>query len=97
MAGPAPLHRKLLRARPVRHQGHGAGRGATGVEEVVQAIVGYGSGYGIAHDVLRAWVVTLTLDDVEFMKDESAVFDLGVLPARAYDDPSAAATASPGP
>jgi hypothetical protein len=40
---------------------------------------------------------TLTLDDVELMEDESAVFDLGVLPARAYVDPSAAATASPGP
>ena len=40
---------------------------------------------------------TLTLDDVEFWEDKSAVFDLGVLPARAYVDPSAAATASPGP
>jgi hypothetical protein len=40
---------------------------------------------------------TLTLDDVELMEDKSAVFDLGVLPARAYVDPSAGATASPGP
>jgi hypothetical protein len=40
---------------------------------------------------------TLTLDDVELMEDKSAVFDLGVLPARAYVDPSADATASPGP
>jgi hypothetical protein len=40
---------------------------------------------------------TLTLDDVEFMEDKSAVFALGVLPAREYVDPSAAATASPGP
>jgi hypothetical protein len=40
---------------------------------------------------------TLKLDDVEFWEDKSAVFDLGVLPARAYVDPSAAATASPGP
>jgi len=40
---------------------------------------------------------TLTLDDVEFWEDKSAVFDLGVLPARAYVDPSAGATASPGP
>ena len=39
----------------------------------------------------------LTLDDVELMEDEKAVFDLGVLPAREYVDPSAAATASPGP
>ena len=40
---------------------------------------------------------TLTLDDAELMQDESAVFDLGILPARAYVDPSGAATASPGP
>jgi hypothetical protein len=40
---------------------------------------------------------SLTLDDVEFMEDKSAVFDLGVLPARTYDDPSAAATATAGP
>jgi hypothetical protein len=40
---------------------------------------------------------TLTLDDVELMEDKSAVFDLGVLPAQAYVDPSAGATASPGP
>lgn len=39
----------------------------------------------------------LTLDDVELMKDESAVFDLGNIKPRAYVDPSAAATASPGP
>jgi Domain of unknown function (DUF4352) len=39
---------------------------------------------------------TLTLDDVELLEDKSAVFDLGVLPARTYVDPSAAATASPG-
>jgi hypothetical protein len=40
---------------------------------------------------------TLTLDDVELMEEEKAVFDLGVLPVREYTDPSAAATASPGP
>jgi hypothetical protein len=40
---------------------------------------------------------TLKLDDVEFWEDKSAVFSLGVLPARAYVDPSASATASPGP
>jgi hypothetical protein len=42
---------------------------------------------------------TLTLDDVELMEDKSAVFDLGVLPAREYDSASASASASasPGP
>ena len=40
---------------------------------------------------------TLTLDDVELMEDKKAVFDLGILPAKEYTDPSAAATASPGP
>ena len=50
--------------------------------------------YQVADD---ATGFTLTLDDVELMEDKSAVFDLGVLPARAYVDPSAAATASPGP
>jgi hypothetical protein len=39
---------------------------------------------------------TLRLDDVEFMEDESAVFDLSNIPLRAYEDPaSASATASP--
>jgi hypothetical protein len=50
--------------------------------------------YQVADD---ATGFTLTLDDVELMEDKSAVFDLGVLPARAYVDPSATATASPGP
>jgi len=40
---------------------------------------------------------TLTLDDVELMEDESAVCDLGILPARAYVDPSVAAMATAGP
>jgi hypothetical protein len=40
---------------------------------------------------------TLTFDDVELMDDESAVFELGILEARAYGDPSATAAVSPGP
>ena len=42
---------------------------------------------------------TLTLDDVELMEEESAVFDLGNIPLQEYDSASAsaAATASPGP
>ena len=43
---------------------------------------------------------TLTLDDVEFLEDKSAVFNLGSIQVRAYEDPasaSATATASPGP
>jgi hypothetical protein len=39
---------------------------------------------------------TLTLDDLEFTEDESAMFDLGNTPLRAYEEPaSASATASP--
>jgi hypothetical protein len=40
---------------------------------------------------------TLTFDDVELMDDESSVFELGILEARAYVDPSATAKVSPGP
>ena len=39
---------------------------------------------------------TLTVDDVEFLEDKSAVFDLGVLIAREYDPSSASATATAG-
>jgi hypothetical protein len=37
---------------------------------------------------------TLTLDDVEFLEDKSAVFDLGSIRPRAYDPASASATAT---
>ena len=37
---------------------------------------------------------TLTLDDVEFSEDKSAVFDLGSIRPRAYDPSSASASAS---
>ena len=37
---------------------------------------------------------TLTLDDVEFLEDKSAVFDLGVIAPRVYDPSSASASAS---
>jgi hypothetical protein len=41
---------------------------------------------------------TLRVDDVEFLEDESAVFDLSNIPLRAYKDPaSASATASASP
>jgi hypothetical protein len=39
---------------------------------------------------------TLTLDDVEFAEDESAVFDLSDMGLRSYDPASPGATASPG-
>jgi hypothetical protein len=39
---------------------------------------------------------TLTLDDVEFTEDKSAVFDLGNIGLRSYDPASPGATASPG-
>jgi hypothetical protein len=37
---------------------------------------------------------TLTVDDVEFLEDKSAVFDLGSIRPRAYDPASASATAT---
>jgi hypothetical protein len=37
---------------------------------------------------------TLTLDDVEFLEDKSAVFDLGSIGPRAYDPSSASASAT---
>jgi hypothetical protein len=37
---------------------------------------------------------TLTLDDVEFLEDKSAVFDLGSIRPRAYDPSSASASAT---
>ena len=40
---------------------------------------------------------TLTLDDVELMGDESAVFDRGNLTSQAYDPASASASASASP
>ena len=40
---------------------------------------------------------TLTLDDVEMMEDESAVFDLGDLSSQVYDPASASASASASP
>ena len=39
---------------------------------------------------------TLTLDDVEFARDESAVFDLSDMGLRSYEPASPGATASPG-
>ncbi|HEX2180781.1 MAG TPA: DUF4352 domain-containing protein [Rubrobacteraceae bacterium] len=39
---------------------------------------------------------TLTVDDVEFLEDKSAVFDLGILRPREYDPASASATATAG-
>jgi hypothetical protein len=41
----------------------------------------------------------LTVDDVEFWEDKSAVFDLGNIGLRAYDpaSPTATATATAGP
>lgn len=41
--------------------------------------------------------LTLTLDDVEMMEDQSAVFDLGNLSSQAYDPSSASASASASP
>ena len=40
---------------------------------------------------------TLTLDDVEMMEDQSAVFDLGNISLREYDPPNATATATASP
>jgi hypothetical protein len=39
---------------------------------------------------------TLRVDDVEFLEDQSAVFDLGVITPRAYDPSSASASATAG-
>jgi hypothetical protein len=39
---------------------------------------------------------TLTLDDVEMMEDQSAVFDLGNISLRAYDPSSVSTTAPAG-
>jgi hypothetical protein len=49
------------------------------------------------HPAAGATGFTLTFDDVELMDDENAVFELGILEARAYVEPSATATASSGP
>ena len=38
---------------------------------------------------------TLTVDDVEFLEDKSAVFGLGILPAQTYSTASASASAGP--